>query len=162
MFRIQHANLMKDIYTLKEINKTCFERIYVNNRLKRFKVKNAENSSTEQIEIHKMLNITFKNSIDAMKKSNIINENVRINDEIRDEIVRNIIQNFNTDDQIFEDVITNNNLLNSKFENIYMIVNFSTRRSNQLIEIKNSLNNIDRKTKNINFATIDKVSIEKK
>ena len=33
-----------------------------------------------------MLNITFENSIDAMKKSNIINKDIRIDDEIRNEV----------------------------------------------------------------------------
>ena len=81
-FRIQRTNSMKDIYTLKEMNKTCFKRIYANNRLKRFKTKNVENSSTKQIEIHEILNITSENSIDAIKKSNIVNQNFRVNDEI--------------------------------------------------------------------------------
>ena len=61
-----------------------------------------------------MLNITFENSINAMKKSNIVNKNIRINDEIRNEVVRNTAESSNTDDQIFEDVITNDNLSNSK------------------------------------------------
>ena len=81
-FRIQRANPMKDIYILKEMNETRFKRTYTDNRLKRFKIRNAENSSRKQTEIHEMLNITFENSIDAMKKSNIINKNIRINDEI--------------------------------------------------------------------------------
>ena len=67
---------MKDIYILKEMNETCLEKTYANNRLKRFKIKNTENSSTKQIEIHKMLNITSEDSIDAMKKSNIVNKNI--------------------------------------------------------------------------------------
>ena len=64
------------------MNETRLERNYANNWLKRFKIKNAENSSTKQIKIHKMLNIAFENSIDAMKKLNIVNENIRIDDEI--------------------------------------------------------------------------------
>ena len=78
---------MKNIYTLKEMNETHYERTYANNRLKRFKTKNVKNSSTKQIEIHEMLNITLKNSIDAMKKSNIINKDVRIDNEIQNEVV---------------------------------------------------------------------------
>ena len=57
---------MKDIYTLKEMNETRLERIYANNRLKRFKTKNAESSSTRQTKIYEMLNITFENLIDAI------------------------------------------------------------------------------------------------
>ena len=73
---------MKDIYILKKMNETRFKRTYANNRLKRFKIKNVENSSTKQTEIHKMLNITSENLIDAIKKSNIVNKNVRIDDEV--------------------------------------------------------------------------------
>ena len=73
---------MKDIYTLKEMNETRLERIYANNRLKRFKTKDAEDSSTEQTEIHEMLNVTSENSIDAMKKSNNVNKDARVDDEI--------------------------------------------------------------------------------
>ena len=76
---------MKNIYTLKEMNETRLERTYADNRLKRFKIKNIENLLTRQIEIHEMLNIAFENSIDAMKKSNIINKNVRVDDEVRSE-----------------------------------------------------------------------------
>ena len=96
-FRIQRANSMKSIYILKKMNEICLERIYVNNRLKRFKTKDAEDSSTKQIKIHEILNIASKNSIDAMKKSNIINKNVRISDEIRNEIVQNIVESSNAD-----------------------------------------------------------------
>ena len=73
---------MKDIYILKKMNKIRLERIYADNRLKRFKIKNIKNSFTRQIKIHEMLNITFENSIDAMKKSNIIKRDFRINDKI--------------------------------------------------------------------------------
>ena len=61
-----------------------------------------------------MLNITSENSIDAMKKSNIINKNVRINEEVRNKTARNIIKNSNADSQIFENDVTNDNFLNSK------------------------------------------------
>ena len=67
---------MKDIYILKKINETRLEKTYADNRLKRFKTKNIEDSSMKQIEIHEMLNITSENSIDAMKKSNIINKDI--------------------------------------------------------------------------------------
>ena len=45
-----------------------------------------------------MLNIMFENSIDAMKKSYIINKNVRINNEIRSEAVRNTAESSGADD----------------------------------------------------------------
>ena len=73
---------MKDIYILKEMNETRLERTYADNQLKRFKTRNVENLSTKQTEIYEMLNITSENSIDAMKKSNIVNKNVRIDDKI--------------------------------------------------------------------------------
>ena len=46
-FRIQRANSIKDIYILKEMNETFFERTYADNRLKRFKTKNVENLLTK-------------------------------------------------------------------------------------------------------------------
>ena len=55
--------------------------------MKRFEIKDAEDSSTKQTEIYEMLNIIFEDSIDAMKKSNIINKDIRINDEIQNETV---------------------------------------------------------------------------
>ena len=61
-----------------------------------------------------MLNITSENSINVMKKSNIINKNVRINNEVRSEAARNTAESSNANSQIFEDDITNNNLSNSK------------------------------------------------
>ena len=121
---------MKDIYILKEINETRFKRTYANNRLKRFKIKNVENSSTKQIQIHEMLNITFENSIDAIKKSNIVNKNVRIDNEIRNEIARDIAESSNANNQIFKNDVTNNNLSNSKTRNIHARIKFNTCRSN--------------------------------
>ena len=64
------------------MNETRLKRTYADNRLKQFKIKNVKNSLMKQTKIHEMLNITFENSIDAMKKSNIVNKNVRIDDEI--------------------------------------------------------------------------------
>ena len=113
-FRIQRADSMKNTYILKKMNETRFERIYADNRLKRFKTKNAVDSSTKQIKIHKMLNITSENSIDTMKKSNIVNKNVRVDDEIRNKPVRNIAESLNADNQIFENDVTDDNFLNSK------------------------------------------------
>ena len=105
---------MKGICILKERNETRLEKTYANHWLKQFKTRNIENSSTKQIEIHKMLNIAFENSIDAMKNLNIINKNVRIDDEIWNKVVRNIVESSDADSQIFENDVTNNNLLNSK------------------------------------------------
>ena len=105
---------MKDIYTLKEMNETRFERIYADNRLKRFKTRNVENSSTKQTETYKMLNIASENSIDAMKKSNNVNKDARIDNEIRSEAARNTDENSDTDNQIFENDATDGNLSNSK------------------------------------------------
>ena len=85
-FRIQCANSIKNIYILTKMNEIRLKRTYADNRLKRFKTKNIENSLTKQIKIHEMLNITFENLINAMKKSNIINKNIRVNDKIRSEI----------------------------------------------------------------------------
>ena len=143
------------------MNQTCFERIYADNRLKRFETKDVEDSSTKQTEIYKILNVTFENSINAMKKSNIVNKNVQISDEVRNEVVRNTAGSLNAYDQIFEDIIIDNNLLNSKIRNIHAIIKFSIRRSNRLIEIEILLSSIERKTNTIAFATIDEISIEK-
>ena len=96
-FRIQRADSMKGIYILKEINEIRFERTYADNRLNQFKTRNAENSSTKQIKIHEMLNVTSENSIDAIKKSNNVNKDVRVDDEIRNKAARNITESSDTD-----------------------------------------------------------------
>ena len=161
-FRIQRANLIKNIYIFKKWNEIRLERTFADNRLKRFKMKDVENSSRKQIEIYEMLNITSENSIDAIKKSNIINKNIRVNDEVWNEVARNIIESLNANNQIFENDITDNNLLNSKIRNIYAKIKFNTRRSNWLIEIENSLNSVERSTNTITFTTINEISVEKK
>ena len=61
-----------------------------------------------------MLNITSENSIDAMKKSNNINKNARIDNKVRSEAVRNTAESSNANNQVFRNNITNDNLLNSK------------------------------------------------
>ena len=143
------------------MNGTRLERTYADNRLKRFKTRNAEDSSAEQTETYEMLNVTPENSIDAMKKSNNVNRNVRIDDEVRNETARNTAESSDTDSQIFEDDVTNDNLSNSKTRNICARIKLSTRRFNQLIEIENSLNSVERSTNTATFSTIDEVSIEK-
>ena len=152
---------MKDIYIFKKMNETRLERTYADNRLKRSKTRNVENSSTRQIEIHKMLIIALENSIDAMKKSNIINKDVWIDDKIRNKVTRNTVESSDADSQIFENDVINSNLLNSKTRNIHARVKFNIRRSNRLIEIENSLNNVERNTNTAAFATIEKTLIEK-
>ena len=44
-----------------------------------------------------MLNITSENSIHAIKKSNIINKNIQINNKVWNEIARNIAESSNAD-----------------------------------------------------------------
>ena len=85
---------------------------------------------TKQIETYEMLIITFEDSIDTMKKSNIINKNIRVDDEIRNKAVQNIVGSLNADSQTFENDVINDNLLNSKIRNIHARIKFSTRRSN--------------------------------
>ena len=152
---------MKDIYILKEMNGTRLERTYADNRLKRFKTRNAEDSSARQTEIHEMLNVAPEDSIDAMKKSNNVNRNVRVDDEIRNEAARDIAESSDTNSQIFEDDATGGNLSNSKTRNIRARIKPSTRRFNRLTEIENSLNSVERSTNTAAFSTIDEVSIEK-
>ena len=77
-----------------------------------------------------MLNITFENSIDAMKKSNNVNKDIRIDDKVQNKTARDIAESLDADSQIFEDDITNNNLSNLKTRNIHAKVKASTRRSN--------------------------------
>ena len=108
-----------------------------------------------------MLNIMFKNLTDAMKKSNIINKNVRIDDEIRNKVTWNTVENLNADSQIFENDVINNNLLNSKTRNVHARIKFNIRRSNWLIEIENSLSSVERSTNITTFATINEILIEK-
>ena len=71
-----------------------------------------------------------ENSIDAMKKLNNINKNARIDDKVRKEIARNIIKSLDANSQIFDDDVTNDNLLNSKTRNIHARIKLSTRRFN--------------------------------
>ena len=144
------------------MNETRLKRIYADNRLKRFKTKNAKNLSTKQIKIHEMLNIAPENSIDAMKKSNNVNRDTRVDDEVRNEAVRDIVESLNANNQIFENDVTDNNLSNSKTRNIHARIKSDTCRFNRLTEIENSLNSVERSTNTITFATIDEVSIEKK
>ena len=160
-FRIQRANPMKDIHTLKKMNGTRLEKTYANNRLKRFKTKNAEDSSTRQIETYEMLNVAPENSIDAMKKSNNVNKNARIDDEVRNEAARDTVESSDTNSQIFRNNVTSDNLLNSEARNIRARIKFSTHRFNRLAEIENSLNSIERSTSTAAFSTIDEISIEK-
>ena len=108
-----------------------------------------------------MLNITSEDSIDAMKKLNIINKNVRVDDEIRNEIARDIAESLNVNSQIFENDAIDDNLSNSKIRNIYMRIKSSTRCSNRLTEIENSLSSVERNTNTAAFAAIDEISIEK-
>ena len=108
-----------------------------------------------------MLNIASENWIDAMKKSNIINKNIWIDDEIRNKVVWNIAESSDADSQIFKNDVTNNNLLNSKIQDIHARIKSNTRRSNRLTEIENSLNSVERSTSTTTFATIDEISIEK-
>ena len=108
-----------------------------------------------------MLNIIFKNSIDAIKKSNIINKDGRIDDKIRNEIVRNYTENSDTDSQIFENDFINNNLINSKTRNIHTRIKSNIRRSNRLIKSKYLLNSVERNTNTTAFATIDEILIKK-
>ena len=68
------------------MNETHLKRTYADNWLKQFKTKNVKNSSTKQTKINEMLNITPEDSIDAMKKSNNINKDAWIDDEIRNEV----------------------------------------------------------------------------
>ena len=161
-FRIQRADSMKNIYILKEMNEIRLERTYADNRLKRFKIRNIKDLSTRQIEIHEMLNITFEDSIDAMKKSNNINKNAWIDDEIRNEAARDIVESSDADSQVFENNITDDNLLNSKTQNIHARIKFNIRRFNRLIKIENLWSNVERNTSTAAFATIDKILIEKK
>ena len=137
-FRIQRANSIKNIYILKEINEIRLEKTYANNRLKRFKTKNTEDSLTKQIEIHEMLNIMSENSIDAIKESNNVNKDVRIDNEVRSEIAQDIVESSDTSNQIFKNDVINNNLLNSKIRNIHARIKFSTCRFNRLIVRKAS------------------------
>ena len=108
-----------------------------------------------------MLNITSEDPIDGMKKLNNVNKNVRIDDEIWNEIARDIAESSNANNQIFENDVTNNNLSNSKIRKIHARIKSSTRCSNRLIEIENSLSSVERSISTTAFAAIDEISIEK-
>ena len=42
LYRIQYADSIKKIYILKKMNEICFKRIYVDNKLKRFRIKKTK------------------------------------------------------------------------------------------------------------------------
>ena len=109
-----------------------------------------------------MLNIASENSIDAMKKSNIVNKIVRIDDEVRNKVARNTAENLYANNQIFENNVINNNLSNSKTRNIHTRIKLSIRCSNRLIEIENSLNSVERSMNATTFAAIHEILIEEK
>ena len=97
-----------------------------------------------------------------MKKSNIINRNVRVIDEVRNEAVRNTSESFSDDDQIFRNITADDNLLNLEIRNTHATNKLNARRSNRLIEIESSLSKIDREKDTATFAAIDEISIKKK
>ena len=66
-----------------------------------------------------------------MKKSNIVNKNIWVNDEIRNEVARNTTESLNINNQIFENNIIDDNLLNSKARNIHVKIKSSIRLSNR-------------------------------
>ena len=109
-----------------------------------------------------MLNITLENSINAVKKSNNVNKDTRVDNEVRSKVARNIAESLNANSQIFENDATNNNLSNSKTRNIHARVKSSICRFNRLIKIENLLNSVERSTSTATFTTIDEISIEKK
>ena len=108
-----------------------------------------------------MLNITPENSIDAMKKSNNVNKDARVDDEIRNEAARDIVESSDADSQIFENDVTDDNLSNSKIRDIHAKVKPDTGRFNRLTEIENSLSSVERNTSTAAFAAINEISIEK-
>ena len=57
-----------------------------------------------------MLNITSESSINAMKKSNIVNKDVQVDDEIRNETARDTVKSSNANSQIFKNDVTDDNL----------------------------------------------------
>ena len=65
-----------------------------------------------------------------MKKSNNVNKDARIDDEVRNKTARNIAESSDTDNQIFENDVTDDNLSNSEIRNIRARIKFSTRRFN--------------------------------
>ena len=74
---------MKNVYILKEMNETRLRKIYANNKLKQFKIRNMKDLSTKQTKIHKMLNnAIFENLIKTIKIISMINENIKIINKI--------------------------------------------------------------------------------
>ena len=90
-----------------------------------------------------MSNITSENSIDA------------------DEAARDVAENSNTDDQIFENVTADDNLSNLEIRDAHATDKSNVRRSNRLTEIENSLIKMNREKNTAAFAAIDETSIEK-
>ena len=127
------------------------------------KIENNENIEIEDVVI--VVNIehhVFKNIYIIVNVENEIFQNVIENAIVENETFENKTKNFNLINSIFKNTITNNNSTNSEIENIYVTINFSICRSNRLIDIKNVLNNDDRKTITIAFAIINKISTTEK
>ena len=51
LYRVQYVDSINSIYILKELNEIRLEKIYVNNKLKRFKIKKNKNASTKLVNI---------------------------------------------------------------------------------------------------------------
>ena len=59
---------------MKKLNKIRFEKIYVDNKLKRFRERKNKNASTELMTIQKMTDAIDENFKEMKKTINVVNE----------------------------------------------------------------------------------------
>ena len=139
LYRIQYANSMKKIYILKEMNEICLERIYVDNKLKRFRAKESEDASTKLMNNQKMIDEIAKNFEETRKMTNVIDEK--------------IIKTENNENAEIEDVVVVVNVEHHVFKNIYIIINVENEVFWNVV--KNTIvgnETLENRTKNFNLA----------
>ena len=74
-FRIWKVDSIKKTYVLKELNKTCFDETYAENRLKRFKTRNVQVENAEEEKLD--LTLIQKNVKKLEKKTETAEENFK-------------------------------------------------------------------------------------
>ena len=79
-FRIWEIDSIKKVYVLKKLNEACFDKTYVENRLKRFRTWDVQVKNVEE----KKLNLTLiqKNVEKFEKKVETVEENSKENFEM--------------------------------------------------------------------------------
>ena len=72
LFKIQKVDAIKKIYVLKELNETCLNEIYAENRLKHFRTRNVQVENVEKEKFN--LTLIQKNVEKFEKKAETVEE----------------------------------------------------------------------------------------